>query len=311
MILVERHIIKKGHAFYQECDHLCFLSKNLYNKANYIIRQEFIETTKDKKEGKREKANWIRYGEIQKRLQDENDPDYRALPSNVSQQVLRIIDKDWLSFFNYVHKYKDSNVFISLPRYKHKKNGRNLLVFTLSSILMSELRNNGDIHLSNTSIIFSTKQKLIRQVRVIPRLGYYVIEVLYRKEIQHVKLNQNRIAGIDLGINNLATVTSNVRSVAPIIVNGRPLKSLNHYFNKKKAELQSFVGTGSSVRLKKLFFKRDMIIHNYLHQASRKIVDHLIKNEIGTVVIGKNIGWKDKINIGKRNNQNFVCIPPR
>ena len=99
MQLTERHIIKKSNSFYKELDAISFLSKNLYNRANYIIRQEFISTSKEKEEGKRDKANWIRYNKIQKQLQDEKDVDYKSLPSKVSQHVLRLLDKNWVSFF--------------------------------------------------------------------------------------------------------------------------------------------------------------------------------------------------------------------
>ena len=99
MQLVEKHIIKKSHSLYKEIDSLCFLSKNLYNKANYIIRQEFINSSKEKESGLREYAIWIRYNEIQKKLQNEKDFDYKQLPAKVSQHVLTTLDKNWKSFF--------------------------------------------------------------------------------------------------------------------------------------------------------------------------------------------------------------------
>lgn len=312
MQLAERHIIKKGHSFYKEIDNLCFLSKNLYNKANYIIRQEFIKTSKEKEQGKCEHANWIRYNQIQKTLQDSKDFDYIQLPAKVSQQVLKTLDKNWLSFFNSIKQWKANPDKYkgrpSLPCYKHKTKGRGMLTYTIQAISKKELKKN-IVLLSGTNIVIQTKQKDIQQARIIPRIGHYIIEIIYKKEVEEYNLNKDNIAGIDLGLNNLATVTSNVKELTPLIINGRPLKSINQYYNKKKAKLQSFVGDKSSNRLELLTNKRNRKVDNYLHNASKNIVDYLIKNNIGTLVIGKNKQWKTEINIGKRNNQAFVNIP--
>ena len=312
MILAEKHIIKKSHSLYREIDEVCFLSKNLYNKANYIVRQEFINTSKEKQDNLREHAVWIRYNQLQKQLQNEKDFDYTQLPSKVAQHVLKTLDKNWKSFFASIRDYKKNpqnyKGLPSLPKYKHKTKGRNLLIYTIQAISKPQLKN-GILLLSGTKIAIQTKQKDIQQARIIPRIGYYVIEIIYKKEVQDLKLNKENIAGIDLGLNNLATVTSNINGVKPIIINGRPIKSMNQYYNKKKSKLQSFVGEKSSNRLEKLTNKRNQKIDNYLHNASRKIINFLIENNIGTLVVGKNKQWKTDINIGKRNNQNFVNIP--
>lgn len=313
MQLAERHIINKNHSFFKELDLIAFLSKNLYNKANYIIRQEFISTSKEKELGSRSKANWIRYNQIQKQLQNEKDFDYTKLPAKVSQHVLRLLDKNWVSFFKSIRDWnKNQSKYTGqpkLPKYKHKNNGRNILTYTTQAISKKEL-NNGFVLLSGTSIKIRTKQTNIQQVRVVPKIGHYVIEIIYtKKEEKYENLDINKIAGIDLGLNNLATVTSNVNSLKPIIINGRPLKSINQYYNKKKAKLQSFLGDKTSNKLIKLTNKRNRKVENYLHKSSRLIVNHLIKNNIGKVVIGKNKQWKTDINIGKRNNQSFVNVP--
>ena len=168
----------------------------------------------------------------------------------------------------------------------------------------------GFILLSGTKIKIKTKQKDIQQVRVVPKIGYYVIEVIYNKqEVINEKLDKNKIAGIDLGLDNLAAITSNQNGLKPLLINGRPLKSMNQFYNKKKAKLQSFVGDKSSNKLIELNNKRNRKIDNYLHNASRYIVNYFIENGFGTVVIGKNKQWKTEINIGKVNNQSFVNIP--
>lgn len=314
MQLVERHIINKNHFIYKEIDAVSFLSKNLYNKANYIIRQEFIKTSKEKELGERENAIWIRYHELQKQLQNGNDFDYIQLPRKVSQQILRILDKNWTSFFRSVREWrKNPSKYLGrpkLPRYKHKTDGRNVLVYTIQAISKKELKK-GIILLSGTDIRIKTKLKLedIQQVRVVPRIGHYIVEVIYNKqEVKNENLDKNKIAGSDLGLDNLSAVTSN-QKVIPLLINGRPLKSINQFYNKKKAELQSFVGDKTSNRIEKLTNKRNNKVKDYLHKSSRLIVNHLIENGIGIFVIGKNKQWKNEINIGKKNNQAFINIP--
>ena len=315
MRLVEQHIIKKSNSMYKEIDEISFLSKNLYNKANYVVRQEFISTSKQKEEGKVSNANWIRYNQLQKQLQNEKDYDYSKLPAKVSQQVLKLLDKNWVSFFESIRDWKKNpSKYLgkpSLPKYKHKTKGRGVLIYTIQAISKKELRSN-IIRLSGTEIRIRTKQdsKAIQQVRVVPKIGYYIIEIVYeKKEVIYENIDKNKIAGIDLGLNNLLAVTSNQNKLKPLLINGRPLKSMNQYYNKKKAKLQSYVGDKSSNRLEKLTTKRNRKIKDYLHKASRLVVNYFMSNGIGVVVIGKNTQWKTEINIGKKNNQSFVNIP--
>lgn len=317
MQLVERHIIKKNNSLYREIDGVAFLSKNLYNRANYIIRQEFIGTSKAKKRGEVEHATWIRYNQIQRMLQNDKDFDYRNLPAKVSQHVLKLLDKNWSSFFESIkewgrhpEKYEGRP---KLPKYKHKTKGRNVLTYTIQAISKTELKR-GIVLLSGTNIAIQTKKTNINQARIIPRNGYYVVEIIYQRDEKNLNLNPARVAGIDIGLKNLATVTSNVRDFKPFIVNGRPLKSMNQYYNKKKSDFQSklaiqYVDRKVSNRIDQLTMKRTFKINDYLHKSSRMIVEFLIDRNVGTLIIGKNNRWKTDINIGRRNNQNFVNIP--
>ena len=298
---------------FKELDSLAFLSKNLYNRANYIVRQEFIQTSKEKEEGKRENANWIRYAELQKKLQSEKDFDYYNLPTKVSQQILKILDKNWTSFFKSIREYKKNPDKFkgrpALPKYKHKTKGRNILVYTIQAISSKELRN-GCVKLSGSNLMVKTRKQDIQQVRVIPRVDGYIFEIVYKKkEVVNEKLDPSKIAGADIGLNNLMTVTSNQKGLRPLLINGKPLKAMNQYYNKKKATLQSFVGDRTSRKIRKLTDKRNRKIDDYLHKVSRFVVDYLVENNIGTFVIGKNKQWKTEIYIGRRNNQAFVCIP--
>lgn len=299
--LVERHIIDNKHQLYEEIDGLAFKSKNLYNYANYIIRQEYIFNKK-----------YLNYNAIEKIVKDSDD--YKALPAKISQQILMVLDRNWRSFFKAMQAYKINpqkfKARPKLPKYKDKKSGRNILIYTKQAISKPKLEE-GIISLSQSNIEIRTKQTNIKQVRIVPRINdYYVIEVVYKKEERDLKLDKKNEIGIDIGLDNLGTVTSNKKGFRPIIINGRPLKSINVYYNKKKAQLQSNVGEkGQSRRIKKLTFKRDKKINNYLHNASRFIIDLCIENDIGTIVIGKNGQWKQEINLGKVNNQKFVYIP--
>lgn len=299
MRLVERHVINKNHKYYKEIDNLAFLSKNLYNIANYIIRQEFINSSK-----------YLNYNVIQKLLQSHID--YRALPAKVSQQVLRLLDKNWKSYFEALKSYnKDSSKYLGkpqLPKYKDKLKGRNIIVYTSQAISKQGLKK-GIIKPSQTTLEIKTSIKYedLHQVRIVPKLNHYIIEVIYENLGCNLKLDKSRVAGIDLGLGNLATVASN--SFRPFVINGKPLKSINHYFNKKKAKIQSRLSKGTSYKQQKLCTKRNFKVDDYLHKSSRLLINYLISNNIGTLIIGKNDNWKQKSNMGKRNNQNFVQIP--
>ena len=197
-----------------------------------------------------------------------------------------------------------------LPSYKDKIEGRNLLTYTIQAISKPFLRNE-IIKLSKTTISFRTKQKNIQQVRIIPRNNHYVIEVIYKKEEAEAVKDNGQYAAIDIGLNNLATVAFNFKE-QPIIINGKPLKSINQFYNKIKGKLQSIInqqGKKRTKRLKQLDFKRNNKVKNYLHNASRLLVNHLVSLGVSKVIIGKNPNWKQEINIGKVNNDNFVKIP--
>ena len=298
---VERHIVKKNSRFWKEIDRLCFLSKNLYNYANYLVRQSFIFENV-----------YLGYNQVYHLVKEQ--PDYQALPRKVSQQVLRILAQNWKSFFEANKAYQEMPEKFTgrpkLPKYKHKTQGRNLLIYTIQSISKPGLKK-GIVKLSGTEIAVPTKAQNIAQARIIPKVGQYIIEVVYEKsEIQTVN-NSEAIAAIDIGVDNLAALTSNQPSFVPILVNGRPLKSLNQFYNKIKAKLQSQLPNKqqSSRRIKQLTAKRNNRVESYLHKASRWIINHLDSQGIGQLIIGKNPLWKQEINNGKKNNQSFVSIP--
>lgn len=302
MQLVSKHIINRNHWLYKQLDNLCFLSKNLFNYANYIVRQKFISS-----------GEYLDYYKIQKICQGKTD--YLALPAKVSQQVLLRLHESWKSFFAATKEYKlhpdKFKARPKIPRYKHKILGRNVLTYTAQAISQQWLKK-GIINLSLTQIFITTKFSQVNQVRIVPKTYHYSIEVVYEpKAVTVSSSGVEGIAGIDIGLNNLATITSNQKGFVPLIINGKPLKSINAYYHKKKAVLQSYLKgeRQTSIKIEQLTHKRNVKIDNYLHNASRFIINHLAANRIGTLVIGKNDNWKQGINLGKRNNQNFVAIP--
>jgi len=209
-------------------DNLCFKSKNLYNYANYIIRQEFINNKK-----------WIRSNSLDKQLQKHET--YKKLGSQASQKTLQLLDRNWTSFFKAIKDWsKHPEKYLGrprLPKYK-KKDGRNIVMIK-----------NIQCKIENNNLIFSWKPlkqfiiptkingKLI-QVRFVPRGTIYIMEIVYQIEVPDIKNLNNYICSIDLGLNNLATLTNNI-GVKPIIINGKIIKSINQYYNKKKAKIQS------------------------------------------------------------------------
>ena len=301
MQLVERHKIKPSHRFWQQIDKLCFLSKNLYNYANYQVRQSFIF---DK--------IYLGYSQLYHLVK--GTPDYQALPAKISQQVLRLLDKNWKSFFEANKAYKlTPNKFKarpSLPKYKDKTKGRNLLVYTIQAISIRGLKK-GLVKLSGTSIAIPTKVTNILQARIVPKISQYVVEIVYSKKEAQTVNNPELIAAIDIGVNNLAALTSNKPGFIPVLVNGRPLKSLNQLYNKTKAKLQSLLPANqkTSKRIGSLTRKRNNQVDSYLHKASKWIINHLDRQGIGKLIIGNNPGWKQSVNLGKQINQSFTAIP--
>lgn len=290
---VERHIVIGN----KNLDKLCFLSKNLYNYANYLIRQEFTQNNK-----------LLSEYELTTKLAKEKQADYIALPSQTSQQVIKILFKNWKSFFKLCKKKDKLKGRPKMPKYKHKEKGRNISVFTSQQCKLKD----GYIYFPKKANIEPLRTKVgnVCQVRIIPQCSCHIIEVVYEKEcIKTSGLEPDSYLSIDLGLNNLVTSYDSLNHKS-FIVNGKTLKSINQYFNKKRAYLMSFIGSrGISNRIGKLALKRNCKVNDYLHKTSRFIVDYCTDNHIETIVIGNNKDWKQNCNMGKRNNQNFVSIP--
>ena len=294
MILTERHIIKQSNSLYNELDNLCFLSKNLYNSALYTVRQFYFTNKKY--------FNWIK---INNQFVSEKQQDYYALPCKVSQQTLKMVDQNMKSFFNAI---KAKNSKPKLPKYLDKIKGRFVVTYTNQAISKKALQN-GYIELSKTNIKLKTNVKNVKQVRIVPRNNFIVVEILYEVRSKLHNNSKETYCGIDFGLNNL--ITCSFQNDSPLIMNGKPLKSINWHYNKEKSRLQSLLDNGkkTSKKIQNITLKRNNRINDYLHKTTKIFVNYLVSKKINNVVIGYNKEWKQGINIGRVNNQNFVQIP--
>jgi len=309
MVQVEQHIVKKSNRNneWQVIDHLSFLSKNLYNTCLWTIKNHFEATGK-----------WMRYAEMYQKFYDDQNPAFIALPAATSQQIMMVMDKNMKSYFALLKMYKKNKKSLSgcpqFPGYKHPTKGRNVVIFTSQQ---ARLQSNNTITFPKKSGLKPLKTKIpagsLKQVRIVPQSSCYVIEIVYEKEVVQAFPENDSWLSIDLGVNNLMTCFNTVSS-KPTIINGKPLKSINQFYNKKRAKLQSslqkqYPKRKTSKKLKKLTTKRNRKIKDYLHKSSRFVVNYCLESGISNIVVGYNAEWKQNVSIGSRNNQNFVQIP--
>lgn len=301
ILLVEKQIIKPSHPYYKELDHLCFLSKNLYNVALYEIRQHYFETKKYKS-----------FFDQAKYFRDKNQIDFRALPAKVSNYTIQLVDQNMKSFFALL-KLKQNNQYsknVRLPNYLDKIDGRQMVHYTKQAL---GLINERFVKLSKSNIVFKTNvpNHKIQYLRLVHCGNHIKVLIGYYKTKKPLSEKQKNFASIDIGQNNLMTVTSNV--FHPIIYNGKPIKSVNQFYNKIKSQEQSRLKKENNIywskRLGQLTLWRENQINNYFHKVTSHFVKYCVANKIDTVIIGRNKGWKDNINLSKKINQNFVTIP--
>ena len=301
---VEQQIIHKSHPMWKTIDEMCFNAKNLYNYANYIIRQEYINNNR-----------YIPYKEINSNLKTHQQ--YKDCMSQPANCTLRLLDKMWKSFFVGLKEYqKNPSKFLGrpqIPKYL-KKDGRHLWMIPNNSCYYD--KENDELHFRIRKLhSFKWKCRCLGrliQVRFVPRGCVYVMEIVYEMEIPDSYGLIERIAGIDLGINNLITASNNIGK-EPFIINGKPLKSINQFYNKRKSHMLSELSCRNkknwSNKLDIITRKRFNRIKNYMHNASSYVIKWCVKNQIDTIIVGHNINWKQDMNMGKTNNQKFLYIP--
>jgi len=293
-------------------DDLCVTSNDLYNQANYIIKQ-----------GLKINNKWVRYCKLEKimRLEKnlEGEVNYYKLKAQVAQQILRLLDKNWASYFKSVKDYKKNpKKYKGIPKppgYRYKKD-RNLLIYTNQCAKIQDNKiilsfdNNIFIPIPESEEINFESLRKFQQIRILPRRGFYEIEIIYNKDCANFNLDQNDYLAVDLGLNNLATCISKLGS---FILSGKAIKAENQYFNKMYSKYQSFQDKkGYNVCRNKL---RNLSIHRYdfikdqFHKMSRLLINYCLTQNIGTLVVGFNKQWKTSIDMGRISNQKFVLVP--
>ncbi len=280
---------------------LCHISKNLYNESNYDIRQEFINNGK-----------YISYNSLYPEKRSSENA--IQLPAQTVQQILRNLEKNWLSFFRSIKEWKKRpEKYKSMPRlpgYK-KKDGEHILFFTNQNCSIKD----GALRFPKKCNFMGVRTKIknedLQQVRILPKGVGYLVEIVYWNHVKPKELDGTRRLNIDPGLKNLVTLVNNIDQ-QPIAIKGNIPKSINQYFNKKYAKILhqfDMQGIKESKRFYMLINKRNRKIKNFFHVVTKHIIDYCIKNNIGVIVIGHNPGQKQKINIGKKNNQKFVQLP--
>lgn len=295
---VEQQLIKKNNPIWKVVDQYCFYSKNVYNQANYLIRQEFINNN-----------NKLSAYDVQKLMQTMDC--YKECGSQAAQKTIQLLDKMWKSYFVAIKDWqKNPSKYLGMPKLPKylSKNGRQ--VFMLKNIqcsLKDRLFRIAYKPFKQYTVPTHANGRLI-QCRFVPRANCYVMEIVYEIEVPEIKKERQRICSIDLGTENIVTMVNNIGE-KPIIIKGGAIKSTNQFYNKKKAELQSQLkketGKDWSNRLQNLTDKRYEKIKYLMHCASRKVVDYCIEHQIDTLIIGLNKTWKQR----NQNKQNFTYIP--
>lgn len=319
MKLVEQHIVKSNDPSYESLREIMSCSKRLYNTASYIIRQHYFRIsgqkfTEDISDD--DQHSYLNYYSVNRLLKESNNECYFSLPSNTSQEVLKLVDRNYRSFFALLQRYKEGKLKDkpNIPRYKKDGSLVEVVYNRMTFEQQRQFRSEGVMYLpKHKDLKFKIiNYKTCSQIRFIPRTNYILMEVVYEKKEKELKMDNQRYLAIDCGIDNLATCSSNV--FPSFIINGRPIKSVNQFCNKRVGELKSKLekcngGQKSSKRIQRVWSKRHFKIKDYFHKTSHFIVDVCVRHNINTIVIGKNKGWKAGVKLGKRNNQNFVSIP--
>lgn len=309
---VEKHWIKENHELYSVCDDLTFKAKNLYNAGLYRIRQSIFERNSC---GGADKPSVLTWVELVSQFRKEQQSDMLALPSKVSTNILKSVGSNIYSYYQLLKCFNDkSNLSVTtepkLPRYLHKTEGRYMVEFT-SQTFSKQRGNNDELILcpKDLNLAIPTRVQNPTCVRIIPKLGVFVIDVIY--EVSEVPLKRTgNYAAIDLGVDNLASVTFS-NGVNPLLVKGSKLKSINQGYNRLIAKAKSKLPTNqrTSKNIHRLWRNRELKLQAELHKITSFLSHYFDEMSIEKVFIGKNTGWKQDVSLGKKSNQTFVSIP--
>ena len=306
MQLTERHLIKPNHELYKALDDLTFKAKNLYNHGLYLYRQSYFE---HKKKPENPVLSWV---DIDKSLRKQGDVDMRALPSKVANAVLKNLGENITSFWKLVRLKREGSLAQNpkLPGYLHKTDGRYPVSFNYQTF-GNKRGANGELFLCPKGINLPIPTKVTdpKQVRIVPSRNNFIIEVIYNAEESAPK-HTSKYAGIDLGVDNFATITFTTQN-KPLIIKGLELKSINQGYNRLIAKAQSLLPAHqkTSQSIHRLWSRRSWILRTKIHQMTAFLATLFDEMQIEKVFIGKNAGWKQKLPFGKKVKQRFAYLP--
>jgi putative transposase len=288
----EQHIIKD-----EGIKNWCVKAKNLYNQTLYYWRQSIFGN-----------IQYFNENEIIKLFQEYNEETFRALPANTSQQIIAAMFRNIKSWQRGRKEYsKNPSKFTGRPKLPKYKKELSELYFSINQVKLRE----GFVHFPKMMGMKPMKTNVpnIDCCRIIPKSNHFIVEFIYTAQEKLMQKYGGNWMGVDIGLNNLATCSSNV--IPPFIVNGRPLKSVNNFYNNRNKRLKSNLhgSAHTSKRIERLTASRNQKIKDYIHKASRKIVDTAVENNITKIIIGKNENWKQSMNLGKKTNREFTSIP--
>ena len=301
-----KHMSKEDYITIRE---LCHTAKNLANEAIYNVRQYYFT-----------EGEFLKYEKNYTLLK--NSPNYKALNSNMAQQILKEVDGSFKSFFGLLKLVKQGKYAFTgckLPHYL-PKDGYTTLIIGFVRLNGNKLilpfsnsfkKTHKPVEITIPPILLNKK---IKEIRIIPKANarFFEIQYIYEAECIQRNLNTNNALALDLGINNLVTAVSSTGK--SFIIDGRRLKSINQWFNKENARLQSIkdkqhFGKKSTNRQKASARNCNNKVNDYMNKTARKVIDYCIHNNIGTLVVGYSETFQHNSHIGKQNNQNFVNIP--
>ena len=306
MQLTERHLIKPNHELYAALDDLTFKAKNLYNHGLYLYRQSYFE---HKKNPDVPTLTWV---DIDKSLRKQGDVGMRALPSKVANAVLKNLGESISSFWKLV-RLKNSGKLTQkprLPHYLHKTDGRYAVSFNYQTF-GNKRGANGELFLcpKGINLPIPTKVANPKQVRIVPNHNNFIIEVIYDAE-EHSPKSTSKYAGIDLGVDNFATITFSTQN-KPLIIKGLELKSVNQGYNRLIAKAQELLPATqkTSQSIHRLWSRRSWILRTKIHQMTAFLATLFGEMQIEKVFIGKNNNWKQNLPFGKKVKQRFAYLP--
>ena len=301
-----KHLSKEDYRTLRE---LCHTAKNLANEAIYNVRQYYFA------EGK-----FLKYEKNYTLLK--NSPNYKLLNSNMAQQILKEVDGSFKSFFGLIKLAKQGKYAFKdckLPHYL-PKDGYTTLVIGFVRLNGNKLvlpfsnsfkKSHPPVEITIPPVLLDKK---VKEIRIIPKAKarFFEIQYIYEAECSQRNLNTNNALALDLGVNNLVTAVSNTGKT--FIIDGRRLKSINQWFNKENARLQSIkdkqhFGKRTTNRQKAIARDRNNKVNDYMNKAARQVINYCLANDIGTLVVGYNETFQRSSRIGRQNNQNFVNIP--